>query len=203
MPRPRTSAAVITLVVLAIPIALYGLGFASFAPDNPFKARTMGLPLAAWPHFVGGGIALLLGGFQFSVALRTQRPNVHRLLGRIYLLAVFAAGFAGLALATNAHGGPSARIGFGMLALLWLGTGMAAWRAILRRDIDAHQRWMVRSFALTFGAVMLRLQLPVLQIGFGASFDDAYRTVAWLAWVPNLLFAEWFLLRRAPAQPIA
>jgi uncharacterized membrane protein len=199
LPRLRTSPAVIALVVLSVPVALYALGFAWLAPDSPFKARMMSLPQGALPHFVGGGIALLVGGLQFSAALRARQPALHRLLGRVYLLAVLASGLGGLALATNAHGGVSARIGFGLLALLWLGTAMAAWRAILRHDIEAHRRWMVRSFALTFGAVMLRLQLPLLQFGLGASFDDAYRTVAWLAWVPNLLVAEWWLLAHAPS----
>ena len=202
--QARTSPAVVVLVLLSVPIALYALGFAWFAPDSPFKARMLSLPWGALPHFIGGGIALLVGGFQFSAALRTGRPALHRLLGRVYLLAVLASGFGGLAIATNAHGGISARIGFGLLALLWLGTAMAAWRAILRRDIEAHRRWMVRSFALTFGAVMLRVQLPLLQAGLGASFDEAYRTVAWLAWVPNLLVAEWWLLaRRVPSVPHA
>lgn len=187
---------VLALVLLAIPIALYAFGFTWFVPDSSFKARIMALPWGALPHFLGGGTALLIGGFQFSDGLRRRRPQLHRNLGRVYLLAVFAGGLGGLAIATHAHGGASTHVGFGLLALLWLGTAMAAWRAILRRDVTAHRQWMVRNFALTFGAVMLRLELPFLQLALHVPFDDAYRTVAWLAWVPNLLVAEWWLLAR-------
>ena len=29
----------------------------------------------------------------------------------------------------------------------------------------------------------------------GLPFADAYQVVAWLCWVPNLVIAEWFVLR--------
>lgn len=186
--------ALVTVIVLSIPIAVYGLGFGFIDSPNDFRTRLSTLPWFAWPHFIGGGVALLLGGFQFSARLRSRRPALHRLLGRIYLLAVLAAGLGGLGIATIAHGGASARIGFGLLALLWLGSGLAAWRAIVAGDIEAHRRWMTRNFALTFAAVTLRVDLVLLQNAFGLGFDDAYRTVAWFAWVPNLVIAEWWLL---------
>jgi ABC-type spermidine/putrescine transport system permease subunit II len=65
----------------------------------------------------------------------------------------------------------------------------------MQRDFAAHRRWMIRSFALTFAAVTLRLYLP---LGFllPVSFDDAYRVISFLCWVPNLLAAEWLLRRR-------
>jgi len=39
--------------------------------------------------------------------------------------------------------------------------------------------------------VTLRLYLPALVVG-GVDFAVAYPIVAWLCWVPNLLFAEWY-----------
>ena len=41
------------------------------------------------------------------------------------------------------------------------------------------------------GGVMLRLQLPILSSVL--DFAVAYQIVAWTAWVPNLLIAEWLL----------
>jgi len=51
---------------------------------------------------------------------------------------------------------------------------------------------MIRSFALTFSAVTLRLYILLSQM-LGLDFITAYRAIAWLAWIPNALFAEWFL----------
>ena len=145
-------------------------------------------------HIVGGMLALGLGPFQFLRGLRTNRPSVHRWLGRAYLLGILFGGVAGLYMATFAYTGAVASVGFGLLALLWLSTGILAYRAIRRGDVSTHRRWMVRNFALTFAAVTLRLQLPFLEAGFG--FDVGYRIVAWSAWLPNLLLVEWFLNRR-------
>ena len=46
-----------------------------------------------------------------------------------------------------------------------------------------------------FGAVTLRLWLPLLIAAHGGEFTPAYRWVAWLSWVPNLLWAEWIIRR--------
>jgi hypothetical protein len=52
---------------------------------------------------------------------------------------------------------------------------------------------MIRSAALTLAAVTLRLYLPFLAMSMG--FELGYSLVAWLCWVPNILFAEWLLRR--------
>jgi hypothetical protein len=54
---------------------------------------------------------------------------------------------------------------------------------------------MVRSFALTFGAVTLRLYLIPSQIA-GMDFVTAYQWIAWLSWVPNIAIAEWWIVSR-------
>ncbi|GAB4428835.1 MAG: hypothetical protein OHK0039_47410 [Bacteroidia bacterium] len=54
------------------------------------------------------------------------------------------------------------------------------------------------SYAACFAAVTLRLWLPILTALLG-DFLPAYRIVAWLCWVPNLLVALaviWWQRRR-------
>ena len=53
---------------------------------------------------------------------------------------------------------------------------------------------MIRSYALTLAAVTLRIYLPGA-LALGVPYDLAYPPIAWLCWVPNLLVAEWWLLR--------
>jgi hypothetical protein len=55
---------------------------------------------------------------------------------------------------------------------------------------------MLRSYALIFAAVTLRIELPLLIMALG-EFTPAYQVVAWLSWVPNLLWAEWYVRRTA------
>ncbi len=90
-------------------------------------------------------------------------------------------------------------MGFGLLAVLWLFTTANAYRHIRLGDRVAHRRWMIRSYALTFAAVTLRIYLPLSQVA-GLPFDPAYQTISWFCWVPNLIVAEWIILRqRGPA----
>jgi uncharacterized membrane protein len=188
------------LILLSVPVALYGLAF-SFVPSlNPeFHARLAGMPWFARAHFLGAGVALLIGGFQFSARLRRARPVLHRWLGRGYLAAVLVGGVGGLGIATISHGGPPTHVGFGMLAVLWLYSAIQAYRAIRAGDVSTHRTWMIRNFALTFAAVTLRFELGVFTGLLGWGFDEAYTTIAWLAWVPNLIVAEWWLMRRGSA----
>lgn len=140
-------------------------------------------------HTGGGIIALALGPWGFWARFRNNHVRLHRLLGRIYLSSVLVSGTAGFYLAFSALGALPGRTGFGLLAVLWLATGSMAYRRIRQGDVQRHRRWMIRNYALTFSAVTLRLWLPLL-FALGYDFPESYPTVAWLAWVPNLLVAE-------------
>lgn len=143
-------------------------------------------------------MALLVGPLQFFPALRARR-RLHRALGYVYFTAVIGGGIAGFCTAFIAYGGIVSGFGFGLLALLWLWTGLAALQAARRRDFTSHERWAVRSFALTFAAVTLRIYLPTF-FSLGLRFEDFYPVLAWLCWVPNLLFVEWVLLSREQSR---
>ena len=92
-------------------------------------------------------------------------------------------GVSGLYIAYYANGGIVAQLGFTGLALSWLYTTSKAYLTIRRKEIDNHRKWMIRSYALTFAAVTLRIWLPMLQYGFGMEFESAYVIIAWLCWV--------------------
>jgi uncharacterized membrane protein len=108
---------------------------------------------------------------------------------------VLCGGVGGLGLATISHGGPPTHTGFALLGVLWLYSGARAYQAIRRGDVVGHRRWMIRNFALTFAAVTLRLQLGLFTGVLGWPFNAVYLTIAWSCWVPNLVLAEWWILR--------
>jgi hypothetical protein len=122
-------------------------------------------------------------------------------MGRSYVVAVVVGSLAGLGLATVSQEGLVTHIGFGLLAVLWLISTLQAYRRIRARDLVSHRQWMIRSYSLTLAAVTLRIYLPLSQL-LGLPFSDAYQAVAWVCWVPNLVVAEWIILRRAPGPSL-
>ena len=144
--------------------------------------------------------ALILGPLQFRASLRRSKPGLHRWMGKAYVACCLISGTAGLVLAFGAKTGPISTAGFGILAVLWLLTTSQALRLAMARRFVDHERWMVRSFALTLAAVTLRLYLPLAFLG-PWGYDNTYRAISFLCWVPNLIVAEiWLKARSSPVR---
>lgn len=185
------------MTLLALGVAGYA-GALLFAPElRPSLVRALFAerPAAAFAHLGGGAVALAAGAFQLNARLRTGFIAAHRCLGQAYVLAVLIGGVAAFVLALDSFGGLTAHLGFGLLAACWIGCTLNAYRHIRQRNVTAHRRWMIRSYALTLAAVTLRVYLPSSQLA-GFPIAVAYPAIAWLCWVPNLLIAEWFIRSR-------
>ena len=146
-------------------------------------------------HAVGAALALAIGPFQFWPWLRRRARRLHRGAGIAYLVGIGLAAPTGLAMGTMAYGGPLAQVGFFVMAVLWVASGLEAYRAALRRRFAEHERHMIRNYALTFGAVLVRLYLA-LAMRAGLPFEQVYPWISWLSWVPTLLVAELAFVRK-------
>jgi hypothetical protein len=159
-------------------------------------------------HILFGSVALLAGCLQIWPWLRARHPRVHRWSGRMYLFAgVFPAGVAVLGVAPWSSSGFVSSVGNTLLAVLWLLTGIAGWRAARARQYARHRMWMIRSYALTTSIVLNRVWVvvaavalqPALDGTFGGSeaalFTSAAQIAVWCSWVVNLLVAQWWLDR--------
>ena len=182
------------MTLSAIGVAGYAFAYA-FLPHvaaGNMKAKLFGTPLPALAHFIGGGIALFIGPFQFNTRLRNRFLNGHRWAGRVYLLAVLLGGIAAVTLAFNATGGLPSELGFGLLGSLWIISAGFAYSRIRSGDLVGHEYWMIRNYALTLSAVTLRIYLTIVLVN-DIAFIPAYQVIAWLCWVPNLIIAEWII----------
>ena len=185
------------MTVFAIIIAAYAIAALTVAGVRPpfLQQRFLTMPLVAALHLGASAVALAVGPLQHNSRIRGGFLNLHRWMGRTYIVAVLAGSIAAFVLATLSHGGLVTHVGFGLLAVLWLGSTATAYRFIRAGNQMAHRRWMTRSYALTFAAVTLRIYLP-LSFAVGLPFEPAYQTISWLCWVPNLVVAEWLILPR-------
>lgn len=158
-------------------------------------------------HIFTAAVALVLGPLQFMAKVRAHR-QIHRTIGRIYLLAgVLPSALATIPVALWS-GRLVTQIGLTTAAILWLVTGALAYRAARRRDFASHRAWMMRNYALTFLAVTARILIPVFllaQIPFGgpnvANVSALIPIGQTLGWIINLIIAE-FLIRRSPRREI-
>jgi hypothetical protein len=149
-------------------------------------------------HVAGAATSLLVSPLQLMPTIRRRHPRFHRWVGRIYMAGCVIGGIAGIPLALGSAAGPVATMGFGLLAIAWLSTTLVGWGAARQKQFARHKVWMIRSFALTYAAVTLRIYLAILPT-LPIVFVQGYRAISFLCWVPNFIVAELLLRRSRPA----
>ncbi|RFB75685.1 DUF2306 domain-containing protein [Methylovirgula sp. 4M-Z18] len=184
----RAAMAILATLIASHALRYYGvLGHVWLGIDPKLRAVIEHAPVQALTHMLIAPIALLVGPFQFYPQLRARYPTLHRVAGRLYVAACLIAGVGALATAPYASGGPVAGFGFGLLAICWIATTCAAWRAAVRRDFARHRLLMRFSYAMTFAAATLRLQIPI-GLALGASSYSAMSPwLAYTSWIPNVI----------------
>jgi uncharacterized membrane protein len=155
-----------------------------------------------YTHIAAGGTALLVGWTGFIKKLRQQKlKKIHTTLGKIYIISTFISSITGIYIGFFAEGGIIAKLGFVTLGTIWFYITLLAYTAIRNRKIETHQKMMMYSYASCFTAVTLRLWLPALEIYFH-DFETAYKIVAWLSWIPNLLVARLIIMKTTNGLPV-
>jgi hypothetical protein len=149
-----------------------------------------------WPligHISGGLLALVIGPFQFWKAFRNKNIIIHRWMGRTYLVAILIGTFCSTYLAwTSAiRVNFSWALGLQGLAFAWITTASMAFISVMRRRIQQHKEWMIRSYVVTFAFVTFRWlnDLPVA-IKLMDKFEERGPTIIWLCWTIPLLITE-------------
>ena len=180
--------------LLCAGVALVSFRYFATAGGRPILGNPLGRPWLLI-HIAGAATALLVSPLQLVRRWRARGDLLHRWAGRVYAAGCLVGGAGGLVSAFGSTAGPVAATGFATLGVIWLAATAQGWRLALLGRYAEHRAWMLRSFALTFAAVTLRLYIP-LALALHLPFVEAYRAIAWLAWVPNLVVAELYLRRR-------
>ncbi|MFD1884954.1 DUF2306 domain-containing protein [Paenibacillus wenxiniae] len=195
----RTLVFILAFSIAGYAIVQYGILQASNAGLVSFKLQKPDFALKPWiyvlyTHIFTAIFALIIGPFQLFIKPTLARRSWHRRLGYGYVVSITVSGIVNVYLSLFATGGWISSFGFMSLDVLWVSTTLIAVRKIIAKDIQAHKIWMLRSYALTFSAVTLRILLAPLAILLG-DFEAAFRVVAWACWIPNLLVIEFVIAR--------
>lgn len=198
--KGKKNAGFIVLLLLAIPLAINALSYGNFDPTYGFlrlkqRAIATGWYLPAYyAHVLAAGLILLIGVFQIHPAWGLRWRKLHRMLGKIYVGGIlFFSAPGGLIMSLFIDRGPFVLASFLLQCSLWLGCTYLAYYFIRRGNVQAHRKWMLRSYALTFAAITLRVYVFLSSWSFDLGQPSAYAAIAWLSWVPNLLICEWYL----------
>lgn len=186
-----------SMVILTNGYFIYNFPFRHFNLESWNKP--FGPLLSA--HIVFGMVALLFGPFQFSALIRKKHLQIHRLTGRIYLLAILAGAICAIILSIQHNIIIQKRIAFGTgtlgLAAAWLLTSAMALWAVKNKNFVQHREWMVRSYIVTCGFTFYRI-LFLIAMRYTSPGDGEYGKelsgiLAWSCWAIPLLLTEAFL----------
>jgi len=161
--------------------------------DTPHRAA----PILFVVHALSGGVALISGPLQFNRRILSKKRKVHRLIGRMYVGAIWISSFGGLWSAIFFDVNLAAKVAFGVLAVLWFSTTTIALLRIRERKVVEHREWMIRSFSLSLFVVTFSFWVPGLA-STNLPEGIGYPLAVFLSWSLNLLVGEIWIRRTRP-----
>ncbi|MGB0122893.1 MAG: DUF2306 domain-containing protein [Silvibacterium sp.] len=121
-----------------------------------YRAKLFHDRFLLFPHALGGTLALLSGPLQFSRRFRSRHLKFHRILGRVYVFSVLIAASITFILTQ----GSGLELGTYVQSGAWIVCTLAALLTARNRQLVQHRQWMIRSYAVTFTFVSLRVLDP-------------------------------------------
>lgn len=142
-------------------------------------------------------IFVLFSGFLAIIRKDFGLKNFHRNMGKVYifLILLFSAP-SGVYMGFFANGGILSKISFIILGILWWISTYRAYQLARQKRFKEHKQWMWRSFAFTLSAITLRMWKVIIVYLFHPNPMDVYQIIAWLGWIPNILFIEYLIKKK-------
>ena len=176
-------------------VALTALGEAFVNDQFP---EPLAIKLERWPilfpvHMLSGGLALLL--IPLAILLR-DRPEVHRVVGRIAAIDIMIAGLTAFPVAWIAPVSAWSGAGFIAQAVVWMSLlALGIWHIRHRRRARP-RAYMLLAAATAVGAILFRVFLALWAVlGTPRHFVLFYSIDAWVAWLGPLTAMAWWLRR--------
>ena len=205
------------LVLAAVVVAFFVVRLVTDVPDvlagvlpsrDSFEYRYVREPVPAYVHIVPGMVFLLGALFQLSGRVRSRHLAGHRRLGRVLVPAGLLSGVLAVVVGVwFPFGGPTEAVAAVLFGAWFVVTLVLGWRAVRRRDVLAHRRWMIRAFAVALGVGTIRVWIGLFQLVGLLAIQDGRGTVwfgvsFWLALVLHAVAAEIYLRARPRPGPV-
>lgn len=162
------------------------------------SARIATTPISHMAHAVGGVLFGLIGPLQFGRVLARRYGRLHRVLGRVFVVAGAALAISSFSLLWQFPTDTPVMVALGRLVFA-IGLSVAliqAMRAIRARNIPRHRDWMIRAYAFGMGATLVSVVFLPIFIITGQPPMGLLSDVAFIgSWAACVGFAE-ILVRR-------
>lgn len=177
---------------------------ASGAEITPSNARFFASPSPVVIHIIASAFYALLGALQFVGRLWQRGSKWHRWIGRFLVPVGLLVALSALWMTVfypRSEGASNLLYAFRLL----FGTGMVlsiilGYLAILRKDVNQHQAWMIRAYAIGLGAGTQVFTGMVGALIFGTPNEFQHALLNGAAWVINLAVAEWSIRKGTTRQ---
>lgn len=175
-------------------IVAHIVGYSTNGIPKHFGPTLMNGKIWFYLHMAGGATAILIGPLQFWKTFRIKYVQLHRTLGKIYIIGsivsilclvrifLFALIFGWSANAPS------------QITVTTLWSTIAAWWTIKRKNIKAHRQFMARSYLFAFYFVAVRMIDYSWENFLGLSKnDDVYLANSdWAVWVVPFIILEMY-----------
>jgi len=171
-------------------------------PDPPsFDFRYVAYPWLAYGHIVPSIVFLVLAPFQLWRGFRNRHLKWHRRIGRLAIVSGVLSGIFAVVFGFFLSYGGALQAGAAVLFGTWFVAALSiAHRAIRRRDVRNHRRWMIRAFAAAIAVGTIRLWVGLLMEVGSLDLRDAMGVGFWLAFAMHVVAAElWLRWRPMPS----
>ena len=147
-------------------------------------------------HIAAGAICIGTALIQFTRYILKKAKAIHRWSGRLYVFVVLFLGApTGMYMSFFAKGSFWERALFMFMAVAWFITTLYGLTTIRKKNVLAHNIWMIRSYAMAMTAVTFRVYHIVFYL-LGWDHLENYELSLWISVIGNMLFAEWIIYRK-------
>ena len=198
------------LLLIAIVLAFAGMRVADDLPlivsgvpaeRGSFGERYVANPWLAYPHIVPGVLYLIGAPLQLSRRFRSRHFAFHRRFGRVLIVLGIVSGVFALVFGVHfAFGGAWQSLAAAVFGSWFLVALLLAFRAIRRRDVRMHRRWMIRAFAVGLGVGTIRIWVGLFALLDLAPLQESFAPAFWLGLSMHVLAAEAWLWCRPNAN---
>ncbi|EAY27910.1 DUF2306 domain-containing protein [Microscilla marina] len=142
-------------------------------------------------HRIFGAAYLIIGLMQFSKSFRRKRPQLHRTLGKIFMVFSITGAVSGILFAILVpFAGVVELIPVLLFASFMIYATYRAYAHIRRGEVTQHREWVARSYAIGLGVASIRVVFLILKQMIIANDRDILMAAFWLGWILTLSAVE-------------